>query len=103
MSREQDLDRNEQATPHKLDEARSLSSESPDLWVAIARLRLRRGEHLSALEAADREMVDRVYQVALTAGGSCEGPPGERNPGFYAAYFRDPDGNKCNAFLMGQG
>lgn len=41
---------------HKLDEARSLSSESPDLWVAIARLRLRRGEHLSALEAADRAL-----------------------------------------------
>jgi hypothetical protein len=26
------------------------------------------------------------------------GPPGERMPGFYAAYFRDPDGNKLNAF-----
>lgn len=38
----------------KLDEARSLAPESPDLWVAIARLRLRGGEHLTALEAADR-------------------------------------------------
>lgn len=39
-----------------LDEARSLAPESPDLWVAIARLRLRGGEHLTALEAADRAL-----------------------------------------------
>jgi Tfp pilus assembly protein PilF len=39
-----------------LDEARSLSPESPDLWVAIARLRLRGGEHLTALEAVDRAL-----------------------------------------------
>ena len=24
-----------------------------------------------------------------------------RRSGFYAAYFRDPDGNKLNAFVMG--
>lgn len=40
----------------KLDEARSLAPQSPDLWLAIARLRLRGGEHLSALEAADRAL-----------------------------------------------
>lgn len=40
----------------KLDEARSLAPESPDLWTAIARLRLRGGEHLIALEAADRAL-----------------------------------------------
>ncbi len=40
----------------KLDEARSLAPENPDLWLAIARLRLRGGEHLSALEAADRAL-----------------------------------------------
>lgn len=39
-----------------LDTARSLAPESPDLWVAIARLRLRGGEHLTALEAADRAL-----------------------------------------------
>ncbi len=41
---------------HALDTARSLSPESPDLWLAIARLRLRGGEHLTALEAADRAL-----------------------------------------------
>lgn len=40
----------------KLDQARALSPENPDLWLAIARLRLRGGEHLTALEAADRAL-----------------------------------------------
>ena len=54
-----------------------------------------------ALEAADRAQVDRLYQIALANGGTDEGAPGERFEGFYAAYFRDPDGNKLNAFVMG--
>ena len=29
------------------------------------------------------------------------GAPGARSDNFYAAYFRDPDGNKLNAFVMG--
>lgn len=56
-----------------------------------------------ALEAKSRDQVDRLHAVALAHGGSCEGPPGTRGGGFYAAYFRDPDGNKLNAFLMEQG
>lgn len=53
-----------------------------------------------ALEAKDEAQVQRVYDIALANGGTCEGPPGERFPGFYAAYFRDPDGNKLNAHIM---
>ena len=53
-----------------------------------------------ALEAKDRAQVDRLHALALAQGGTCEGPPGERFPGFYAAYFRDLDGNKLNAFIM---
>jgi len=56
-----------------------------------------------ALEAKDEAHVDRIYATARELGGACEGPPGERSPGFYAAYFRDPDGNKLNAFVMRQG
>ena len=37
---------------------------------------------------------------SLSLGGTCEGPPGDRGGGFYAAYFRDRDGNKLNAFIM---
>ncbi len=53
-----------------------------------------------ALEAKDKEQVDRLYELALAHGGTCEGPPGPRGDNFYAGYFRDPDGNKLNAFIM---
>ena len=53
-----------------------------------------------ALMAASEDQVRRVHQAALANGGSCEGPPGPRANGFYAAYFRDPDGNKLNAFCV---
>ncbi|MCJ2188885.1 VOC family protein [Novosphingobium beihaiensis] len=55
-----------------------------------------------ALEAKDKDQVQRLYDIALANGGTCEGPPGPRgDEGFYAAYFRDLDGNKLNAFIMG--
>ena len=54
-----------------------------------------------ALEAKSREQVDRLHEVALAEGGTDEGAPGQRSEGFYAAYFRDLDGNKLNAFFMG--
>jgi len=54
-----------------------------------------------ALEAQDRDQVDRLHALALELGGTCEGAPGERFEGFYAAYFRDRDGNKLNAFTFG--
>ncbi len=54
-----------------------------------------------ALEAKDRAHVDRIHQLALSLGGTDEGAPGDRGGGFYAAYFRDLDGNKLNAFVMG--
>jgi predicted lactoylglutathione lyase len=53
-----------------------------------------------ALEAKDEAQVQQLYDIALANGGSCEGPPGARGEGFYAGYFRDPDGNKLNAFMM---
>ena len=59
-----------------------------------------------ALECKDRDQVKRLYKLALANGGSDEGEPGPRGEPdangmvFYAAYFRDPDGNKLNAFLM---
>jgi hypothetical protein len=53
------------------------------------------------LEAKDHAHVDRIYKLALSMGGTDEGPPGPRGDGFYAGYFRDLDGNKLNAFVMG--
>lgn len=54
-----------------------------------------------ALAADSKEQVDRIYKKALALGGTDEGKPGQRGEGFYAAYFRDLDGNKLNAFFMG--
>ena len=52
------------------------------------------------LPAATNAQVDAAHAAALAAGGTCEGPPGARMPTFYAAYFRDLDGNKVCAFKM---
>lgn len=57
--------------------------------------------NMAALAAPDRATVDAVYAKALELGGTCEGAPGERMPGFYGAYFRDLDGNKFCAFKFG--
>ena len=53
-----------------------------------------------ALAVESKERVDEVYAKAMELGGSDEGPPGTRMEGFYAAYFRDLDGNKLNVFCM---
>jgi predicted lactoylglutathione lyase len=53
-----------------------------------------------ALECSSIEQVDRIHALALSLGGTDEGKPGPRGGGFYAAYFRDLDGNKLNGFHM---
>jgi predicted lactoylglutathione lyase len=61
---------------------------------------------MGAIEASSREQVQRLYDLALANGGTDEGAPGPRGEPdengvvFYAGYFRDPDGNKLNAYLM---
>lgn len=55
-----------------------------------------------ALALDSKEKVDAFYKKALELGATDEGEPGPRGGGgFYAGYFRDPDGNKLNAFFMG--
>lgn len=55
-----------------------------------------------ALQADNPAHVDRIYKKAMELGATDEGPAGPRgDSGFYAGYFRDPDGNKLNAFCMG--
>jgi catechol 2,3-dioxygenase-like lactoylglutathione lyase family enzyme len=55
-----------------------------------------------ALARPDRAAVDALYRKALELGATSEGEPGPRTAGFYAAYFRDLDGNKFNAFCVEQ-
>ncbi len=57
-----------------------------------------------ALTAKSWDAVDAFHAAALAHGGSSEGAPGLRlhyNPDFYAAYVRDPDGNKLAAVCRG--
>ena len=54
-----------------------------------------------ALRMDSNEKVDALYRKAIELGAEDEGAPGPRGDGFYAGYFRDPDGNKLNAFCMG--
>ena len=54
-----------------------------------------------ALVVDSKAKVDTLYQKAMALGAKDEGPAGPRGEGFYAGYFRDPDGNKLNVFFMG--
>jgi predicted lactoylglutathione lyase len=53
-----------------------------------------------ALMCDSPSKVKAIYDKALKLGGKDEGAPGQRWGNFYAAYFRDLDGNKLNAFCM---
>jgi predicted enzyme related to lactoylglutathione lyase len=54
-----------------------------------------------AVTVDSKAKVDTLYKKAIQLGGKDEGAPGPRgNSGFYAAYFRDLDGNKLNVFCM---
>jgi len=57
-----------------------------------------------AFGATSWRQVDDFHTAALACGGRSEGAPGLRthyNPDFYAAYVRDPDGNKLAAVCRG--
>lgn len=59
---------------------------------------------MAGISVASREVVDRIHAKALGLGGTDEGSPGLRavgGEGFYAAYFRDLDGNKLDVFCYG--
>ena len=54
------------------------------------------GTHI-CLRAKSTDAVDAFYKAAIGAGGSDDGPPGMRpeyNDRYYAAFIRDPDGNR---------
>ncbi len=57
-----------------------------------------------ALVAPSRAAVDAFHAAALAHGGISEGAPGVRplyHPEYYAAYVRDPEGNKLQAVNHG--
>jgi len=57
---------------------------------------------MTAFQCQNNELIDEIFELAMAHGGSSEGAPGYRpqyGEGFYAAYVRDPDGNKL-AFVV---
>lgn len=57
------------------------------------------GAHV-CLRAKSTDAVDAFHAAALRAGGVCDGAPGFRpqhGDGYYAAFVRDPDGNRIEA------
>ncbi|GIK81806.1 MAG: VOC family protein [Pseudorhodoplanes sp.] len=53
-----------------------------------------------ALRARSTQAVDAFHAAALAAGGACDGAPALRahfGEGYYAAFIRDPDGNRIEA------
>jgi predicted lactoylglutathione lyase len=57
------------------------------------------GVHI-CLRAASSTAVDAFHAAALAAGGSSDGTPGFRahyHQSYYAAFIRDPDGNRIEA------
>jgi len=64
------------------------------------------GVHI-CLRAPSAEAVEAFHAAALREGGISDGAPGPRpeyNPGYFAAFIRDPDGNRVEAvtFLDGR-
>jgi len=75
----------------------------PELWLnarpGMSPVAADSGAHV-CLRAASREAVAAFHAAALANGGADDGPPGPRpeySAGYYAAFVRDPDGNRIEA------
>jgi catechol 2,3-dioxygenase-like lactoylglutathione lyase family enzyme len=75
----------------------------PEFWInvrpAMDKVADGSGIHI-CLRAPDTASVDAFYAAALAAGGTSDGAPGLRSKyhaNYYAAFIRDPDGNRVEA------
>ena len=75
----------------------------PEFWINLregfAPLPENSGAHI-CFRARSTDLVDAFYDAALAAGGTSDGAPGLRpqhGEGYYAAFIRDPDGNRIEA------
>jgi len=82
----------------------------PEFWInlrtTMAPIAADSGAHVG-LRVRSTELVDAFHAAALAGGGSSDGAPGLRpqhGEGYYAAFIRDPDGNRIEAvtFLQPQ-
>ncbi|MEL7189703.1 MAG: tetratricopeptide repeat protein [Pseudomonadota bacterium] len=101
-ARREMLDGNLLEAGRLLDEALSADPDNPAIWVTIARLRFRGGEHLSAIEAADHalELGPQFGPALLMRGQLVRDSNGlaESLPWFEAAINADPE----NAEALGE-
>lgn len=95
--------------PDGISAAWGLDDPGPHLWVTPPfdgnAASVGNGTMISFL-AETRAAVAAFHAAALASGGTDEGAPGLRpqyGAGFYAAYVRDPDGNKLNAVCYREG
>lgn len=73
----------------------------PEFWAGVAlegEPGPGNGSHIAFI-APSRAAVDAFHAAALAEGGTDAGTPGLRDytPNYYAAFVRDPDGNKLEA------
>jgi catechol 2,3-dioxygenase-like lactoylglutathione lyase family enzyme len=75
----------------------------PEFWLnhrpAMAEVAADTGIHV-CLRARSTAAVDAFHRAALSSGATCDGAPGLRvgdSAGYYAAFIRDPDGNRIEA------
>src|SRR5271169_308392 len=75
----------------------------PEFWInhraGMQRVSEDSGVHI-CLRAPDTASIDAFHAAALKAGGASDGEPGLRPhyyEGYYAAFIRDPDGNRVEA------
>ena len=84
--------------------ARSEKDEFPFIWIGTGRPGFWKEKHQPAsspmhlcFKADSKQAVDEFYSAAMEFGGIDNGPPGNRDPHYYAAYVIDPDGNNIEA------
>jgi catechol 2,3-dioxygenase-like lactoylglutathione lyase family enzyme len=75
----------------------------PEFWLNERRVMMPvdadSGNHI-CLRASSVEAVQAFHEAALKCGGVSDGAPGPRSgqiAGYYAAFIRDPEGNKIEA------
>ena len=85
------------------DAAIGYGKKYPEFWInqraALDHIADDSGVHI-CLRAPDSGAVDAFHAAALNAGGASDGPPGLRtkyHDNYYAAFVRDPDGNRVEA------
>jgi catechol 2,3-dioxygenase-like lactoylglutathione lyase family enzyme len=85
------------------DAAIGFGKKYPEFWInrrnEMDRIAPDSGMHI-CLRAPDNAAVDAFHAAALAAGGTSDGAPGlrkEYHDNYYAAFIRDPDGNRIEA------